>query len=131
MSFHSVPLNQPNRSKWIQAIELYQEFDYAIQTYHICSLHFLPTDIQKNGKRRTVISGKVPSIFTDINNSNIINKNNNEEIICVEEVNTVENICFQETLGVGNENWLFAENEFEIFDDETSASTLDQNQNTQ
>lgn len=74
-----MPLNEPFRSKWISAIEESQPFDYVVQTYHVCSLHFHHDDIMTKGKRKTVKCGKVPSIFpTDANyssNGNLPNSN--------------------------------------------------------
>lgn len=58
-----MPLNEPNRSKWIESIEKYQPFDYVIQTYHVCSNHFCSNDIEIKGKRKLVKSGRFPSIF--------------------------------------------------------------------
>lgn len=40
-----------------------------MQNYHVCSLHFLPSDIKTISKRKTVIPGKSPSIFPDLKNS--------------------------------------------------------------
>lgn len=71
----SVPLKEPNRSKWINSIEKFQPFDYVVQTYHLCSLHFLQNDIVTKGKRKTIICGRVPTIFpnnpTDDINTNL------------------------------------------------------------
>lgn len=35
-----------------------------MQTYYVCSLHFSLNDIKISGKRKTVISGRFPTIFT-------------------------------------------------------------------
>lgn len=71
-----MPINEPNRNKWIQAIEEFQPFDYIVQTYHICSLHFSKDDIIIKGKKKTIIPGKVPSVFThELNNNNDSNLN--------------------------------------------------------
>lgn len=61
--FRSVPLKNPNRKLWIDAIENFQPFDYVIQNYYVCSLHFSSTDLKISGKRKTVISGRFPTIF--------------------------------------------------------------------
>lgn len=63
----SVPLNGPNRNKWIQAIEQNQPFVY-VPTYYVCSLHFSQEDIIINGNRKNVVPGKVPSIFPNSKN---------------------------------------------------------------
>lgn len=41
-----------------------------MQTFHICSEHFLHTDIVVRGKKKSVIPGRVPSLFANINNNN-------------------------------------------------------------
>lgn len=58
-----MPSIQPDRSRWIAAIEQHQPFDYYVHTYFICSKHFEPSDLMIRGKGKTVIKGKVPSIF--------------------------------------------------------------------
>lgn len=58
-----MPLNEPNRSHWIRAIEKYQVFDY-VPTYYVCSMHFRPEDIIKSGRVNRVVPGRVPSIFS-------------------------------------------------------------------
>lgn len=63
----SVPLNGPNRNKWIQAIEQYQPFVH-VPTYYVCSLHFSQEDIKINGNRKNVVPGRVPSIFPNSKN---------------------------------------------------------------
>lgn len=70
LKYFSVPTFQPNRGLWIEAIEKFQTFDYKVQTFHVCSEHFLPTDIVVRGKKKTVIPGRVPSLFANINNNN-------------------------------------------------------------
>lgn len=67
MKYFSVPAFEPNRSRWIEAIEAFQSFDYVVQTFHVCSRHFLPSDIIVKGKRKTVKPGAVPSLFTNVN----------------------------------------------------------------
>lgn len=116
----SVPLTQPNRDKWINAIEKFQPFDYVIQTFHVCSRHFLPSDIKTIGKK-TVISGRVPSIFTD---SNDFNETNNEDVH--NDVNTnielntnIQTLDFQhsDAIPFENETWYFATDDFNLTDD--------------
>lgn len=68
----------PNRSKWIEAIEKIQPFDYITQTYYLCQFHFLPEDIQMKGKRKFIISGRVPSIFPNSRNDEF---NSNDAMI--------------------------------------------------
>lgn len=63
----SVPLNGPNRNKWIKAIEQYQPFVY-VPSYYVCSLHFSQEDIKINGNRKNVVPGRVPSIFPNSKN---------------------------------------------------------------
>lgn len=63
-----VPNNDPNRSLWIDAIETVQPF-HTVTNYHVCSLHFLPLDINVTGTRKTVIHGKFPSIFPSSSNT--------------------------------------------------------------
>lgn len=77
MNFHlafnivsSVPLKNPNRQKWISAIEKIQPFDYYVATYHVCELHFLPEDVETKGKRKLIIPGRVPKVFQNIGNNN-------------------------------------------------------------
>lgn len=48
----------------MNAIESHQAFDDGVGTYYICSLHFEPNDLIIRGKRKTVIKGKAPSIFS-------------------------------------------------------------------
>lgn len=65
-SFHfpkSVPHCQDIRSQWIRAIERHQQFEYHIQTFTVCSLHFRSDDLKAHGKRRVVKRGRIPSIF--------------------------------------------------------------------
>lgn len=77
-----VPTMDPNRRKWIQAIEKFQPFDYIPQTYYVCQFHFLSEDIEKRGKRNFVISGRVPSIFKKIqSNENVNSRGPNVSII--------------------------------------------------
>lgn len=59
----SVPKCEPNRSKWIDAIGNIQEFNNTIQTFHVCEVHFSPNDIEFKGKKKIIISGRVPTIF--------------------------------------------------------------------
>lgn len=61
----SVPLKQPDRSKWIDAIEKVQPFDYIIQMYYLCQFHFSPDDIETRGRKKIVLPGRVPSIFAN------------------------------------------------------------------
>lgn len=68
-----VPTMDPNRSRWIEAIEKTQEFDYITQTYYVCQSHFLPEDIQKRGKKTFVISGRVPSVFSNTRSNENVN----------------------------------------------------------
>lgn len=63
LQFCSVPLSNPNRKLWIDAIEKNQPFDYIVSSYHVCSLHFSLSDIKISGKRKTIISGRFPTIF--------------------------------------------------------------------
>lgn len=63
-----MPLKQPGRSQWIEAIEQVQPFDYVVQTYYVCELHFLQEDIFTRGKKKFIVPGKVPTIF-GINNN--------------------------------------------------------------
>lgn len=72
----------PNRSKWIEAIEKIQPFDYITQTYYVCRFHFLPKDIQKRGRKNFVISGRVPSIFPNSqSNENVNSQCSNVSVI--------------------------------------------------
>lgn len=73
----SVPMEEPNRSKWIEAIEKVQPFDYYVSTYHLCQFHFLPEDVGTQGKKKTkkfILSGRVPSIFSNEGNNNTANR---------------------------------------------------------
>lgn len=67
----SVPLSQPTRNQWIQAIEKHQEFNYHVQSFLVCSLHFKPTDLGIRGKGKSVIKGKIPSIFQNYASENL------------------------------------------------------------
>lgn len=58
-----MPSKEPEKSKWIEAIERVQPFDYVVQRYFLCQLHFLPDDIGILGTRKIVLPGKIPSIF--------------------------------------------------------------------
>lgn len=60
-----MPFKQPDRSKWIQAIEEVQTFDEIVQTYYICEFHFSPDDIVKRGKKKCILPNRVPSIFAN------------------------------------------------------------------
>lgn len=117
---------------WIQAIETFQPFDYIVQTFHICSRHFLLSDIKTNGKRKTVISGRIPTIFPDPNGSN--ETNNVENVRAEENVDSqslyeqVENDPVEDTIEVDtnvpnldsrleNETWYYQQNEFDLIDE--------------
>lgn len=145
--FHSVPSNEPNKKKWIDAITQHQEFDYYVQTFHICNEHFLPTDIKTSGKRKTVISGIVPSIFPvlivdNIHAAEIIEVTDLQthsesdsyipDTIEVLEVNTNEvTLDNLHDNGIPNENetWCFAENLFDVID-ETNMQSIDNSYDT-
>lgn len=71
----SVPSCQPDRSNWITAIEQYQPFDYYVQTFHVCSLHFKTNDLLIRGLRRTIAKGAVPSIFGNDNAADNLHQN--------------------------------------------------------
>lgn len=110
-----MPSIQPERSKWIAAIENYQEFDYSVQNYYICSLHFEPSDITSHGKRRTVIKGKLPSIFprsisTDNIHTGVDTELDSSSSCGLETQNT-------ETHELAPE-WIFGELSLEFDDDE-------------
>lgn len=123
--FCSVPLSQPNRGNWIRAIAKFQSFDYAVQTFHICSRHFLSSDIKTNGKRKTVISGKVPSIFPDLaETDNFENDRVGDTIEVNTDVQSLSSLHQNET-PYGNETWYFAENDFDLTD-ETNVPLLNQ-----
>lgn len=68
----SVPWKQPDRSKWIETIEQVQPFDYNVQTYYLCQLHFSPDDIVERGNKKSIVPGRLPTIF-GINNNNTDN----------------------------------------------------------
>lgn len=116
-----MPLSEPNRGKWISAIEQIQTFDYVVQTFHICSRHFLPCDIKTIGKRKTVISGRVPIIFTDSNDSNDTNNEDlHVEIRTNIELNSnIQTLNFQhsDAILLENETWHFGANDFNLTDD--------------
>lgn len=38
------------RLKWIAAIEKYQKFDFSINHFNVCNLHFHQNDFKKCGK---------------------------------------------------------------------------------
>lgn len=61
--FISVPMKPEKREKWIQAIEKYQEFDYALSRFFVCELHFQADSIEKRGSRIDLKPGTVPTIF--------------------------------------------------------------------
>lgn len=71
----SVPLKQPERSKWIEKIEKVQPFDDTVATYHVCQFHFLPEDLDIRGKRKYILPGRVPSVFAN-------NDNNDNTVEC-------------------------------------------------
>lgn len=142
--FHSVPSNEPNKKNWIDAITQHQEFDYYVQTFHVCDQHFLPTDIKTSGKRKTVIPGRVPSIFPVL----IVNNIHAAEIVEVTDLQTHSESdgYIQDTIEVlevntneitsdslhynaipnENETWCFAENLFDGID-ETNMQSIDHN----
>lgn len=45
-----------------------QPFDYVVQTYHLCELHFSPDDIVTREKKKSIAPGRVPTIFEIENN---------------------------------------------------------------
>lgn len=64
-------MQEPLRSLWINSIKKFQPFDNSVSSFHVCSSHFLPTDIQISGRRKTIVYGKVPSIFPKESQQNI------------------------------------------------------------
>lgn len=93
MHFFSVPFDEPYRSLWINAIENIQQFDHSKSNYHVCSLHFLDEDLYVNGKRKTVIRGRIPSIFLCQNQHKLPNSLNLVEEVVIENLNPdVENV---------------------------------------
>lgn len=99
-----VPGTDSNRSKWIEAIEKVQPFDYITQNYHVCQFHFLPEDIEKKGKKKFVIFGRVPSVFTNI--QNIENEISEYPIVSVieENGNSCEATITADVSSAGNGN---------------------------
>lgn len=88
----SVPFDEPHRSRWIEAIRTFQMFDNTVANYHVCSLHFLAEDINVSGKRKTIIPGKVPSIFPqkslpsiDDSTLNSREENNNSQVLFTDD----------------------------------------------
>lgn len=72
-----MPFSQPARSQWINAIESHQQFDYHVQKYYICSLHFAPGNLNIHGKKKIVLKGRVPSIFPHQDAANDVDPNLN------------------------------------------------------
>lgn len=60
----SIPHDPNTRNKWIAAIETFQKFDYVVQCYLVCALHFDASDIERNGKRTKLKSGALPKYFS-------------------------------------------------------------------
>lgn len=114
-------------------IEKVQPFDYVVQTYHVCSLHFLPSDIKVSGKRKTITVGKVPTIFSGSSMSNEPDKNANIGTIDImhPESNDVEVCNFEEVTEITTET-MDRQPEQNLVGDtnENSAEILDTNSNT-
>lgn len=55
------------RRIWIDAIEKFQQFDYAAAKFFVCELHFLPEQIMRSGGRTDLVDGSVPTIFKSPN----------------------------------------------------------------
>lgn len=96
-----MPSFQPDRDLWIAAIEKYQPFDYHVQTYFICSLHFERSHIKVQARRKTVVPGKLPSIFpNNVATDNIrpdVEVVHDNDTCCVSENNNadVRLFCFR------------------------------------
>lgn len=125
----SVPLAEPKRSKWIEAIEKIQPFDYVVQTYHICSLHFLSEDIGFRGKNKCILPGKVPSIFKNNNsdmqkNLQLVDLNASDEHINREPSysNSTNECNVYEGKSNASENGSF---NIEFLDDKVSETNID------
>lgn len=58
-----IPKSGDNRTKWIEAIEKHQWFDYNRQIFNVCNRHFCASDFSKEGNRMTLVSDAVPSVF--------------------------------------------------------------------
>lgn len=129
--FHSVPIGEPNRGRWIHAIESHQPFDYIVQTYHVCSRHFLSTDIRTTGKRKMVISGRVPSIFSNLSHSNGTNgveveivraEENIQSAISQTPSNGIENDVLVRFATDEHETWYFDDTDFDFFGENDTGS---------
>lgn len=92
-----------------------------VQTYHVCSKHFLSCDIRVNGKRKTIVSGKVPSIFpsskTSVSFENDSAKTNHRKVDSA--TNSKNAVASQEIAddalnSDGDEIWYLAETEFDV-----------------
>lgn len=113
MFIFSVPLSQPDRNSWISAIEQHQTFDYYIQKFSVCSLHFKPDALMIRGKRTLIVKGAVPSIF-----DNYIAEDN-----LLQNVDLSSNETIMENNNVEPE-WNFSASSFGFSDDEQQRSHL-------
>lgn len=91
-----------------------------VQTYHVCSKHFLSCDIRVNGKRKTIVPGKVPSIFPSSKNSISFENDSAEINHKKDEANNSKNaVTSQEIVDDAlnsdeDEIWYLAETEFDV-----------------
>lgn len=60
-----VPRSGDIRTKWIEAIQKHQHFDYNRQNFHVCRRHFWARDFSKEGNTTALIPDAVPSVFEE------------------------------------------------------------------
>lgn len=65
-SLFCVPSEPIRRSKWIETIETFQEFDYTLSKFYVCEQHFSPESVIRRGARTYLASNAIPTIFTSI-----------------------------------------------------------------
>lgn len=58
-----MPTKGDDRQKWIDAIQINQQYDIHAQRFSICELHFLPESINRQNKKNHLEKGVAPSIF--------------------------------------------------------------------
>lgn len=114
-SCFSVPLEQPIRNKWIKAIEQFQKFDHDDKSFNVCCLHFSSGDINVGKNKKSVIYGRVPTIFPDIHDTlNPSNQINNESEEVTQNADSTRSNC--EPFDENTFAMPFSETDFDMVD---------------
>lgn len=61
-----VPPNEPQRKRWIDAIEKHQTFDYTCPSFDICCLHFEKSNFICKENTILLKNDAIPSIFNGV-----------------------------------------------------------------